>query len=196
MNNQQDYNSEVWVEEVLRFCKDSGIFVLTDGTLDPPELVSRYEEAARVGYIVARLRQERERIGFVPLSFSEYVDGLLKVINAPITPVLVWLGLPGLTQPDATSARSFALLARELGMSLRETLAHLRISFASQLETIPIPLLVARHRVDGAVSSQIVACENALNQIETDYDLQSLKELRGIEIEARKVYEDKSAEDQ
>jgi hypothetical protein len=198
MNNEipsleiDSYETPEWLAEMLDTCRRSGAFNLPDGEAEQvsPELLSRYTEAAGIAYSVALLRKERQRVGFVPLSFSDYVNGLMKVNKVALPPVLKWFGIGDLSRPEPAAGRAFARLAQALGMDVREALAHIRIGFAALIDSAPIPLLVARHRSAGPRASQMEECEAVLGEIESDYDLQSLKQLRRTEFEIRAAYKE------
>jgi len=186
----ESYESPEWLAEVFDACRRSGSFCPAEGEAEQasPDLMAKYAEAAKVAHHVALLRKERQRVGFIPLSFADYINGLVKVNSVPLGPVLKWFGIEDLAIPDPSSARAFARLAQELGMSLRESLAHLRIGFAALIDAAPIPLLLARHRPSGLRGSQMEECEAVLGEIESDYDLQSLRQLRRTEFEVRAAY--------
>lgn len=190
------YEPPEWLAEVLDACRRSGTFSLSDGEAErvSPELLSRYTEAARVAHSVALLRKERQRVGFVPLSFVDYVNGLMKVNNVALAPVLRWFGIGDMARPEPSTARAFARLADALGMNLREALAHVRIGFAALIDSAPIPLLVARHRSAGSRWSQMEECEAVLSEIEADYEIQSLRQLRRTEFEIRAAFKEMEKE--
>jgi hypothetical protein len=150
---------------------------------------ARCDEAAVVAHSIARLRRERQRVGFVPLPLAEYIHGLVKLASVPLGPVFSWLGVTDLTFAEPGSARGAARLAREIGMSLREALTHLRIGLAAQAGAAPVPLLVARHRSAGRRRTPLEECEEVLEQIEVGYDLDGLKRLRNLESAVGAVYE-------
>jgi hypothetical protein len=188
----ESYESPQWLAELLDTYRRSGDFFPADAEAEQVslELMSRYAEAARVAHSIALLGKERQRVGFVPLSFADYIHGLVKVNDVPLDPMLKWLGINDLARPEPSSARAFARLAQEIGMSLRESLAHIRIGFAALVDTAPVPLLLARHRMAGSRGSQMEECEAVLSEIESDYDLQALRELRRTEFEIRAAYKD------
>lgn len=190
------YEHPEWLAEVLDACRRSGTFSLSDGEADQvsPELMGRYASAARVAYSVALLRKERQRVGFVPLSFADYVNGLMKVNNVALAPVLRWFGIDDMARPEPATARAFARLADALGMNLREALAHIRIGFAALIDSAPIPLLVARHRFAGSRVTQMEECESVLSEIEADYEIQSLRQLRRTEFEMRAAFKEMEKE--
>jgi hypothetical protein len=169
----------------------------SDGAIEesiPSESSNRYREAAGIALSLAKLRKERERIGFVPLALSDYVLGLVKVADISISPILRWLGIDDLSRPTLSSAKAVARLSRELGMDLREALVHIRIGFASQIDTAPLPLLVARLRATGAHRTQLEECEAVLGEIESEYELDIIRELRSTEFEIRAAYRESESE--
>lgn len=179
-----------WLVNLLRLARESTFLDPPDEEPIPPDLLGRYREAADVAFSLAKLRKERENIGFVPLSIADYVQGLVKVANVSLGPILVWLGIEDLSQLGPTSAKAFAKLTRGLGIRMREALVHLRIGFAEQIDSAPMPLLVARHRSAGTFRSQMEECEAVLSEIESEYDLDCLRELRSTEFEVRAAYKE------
>ena len=170
-----------WFTEVLR------------ATLPEPSaeeaFQGRCDEAGAAAHGIARLRREHQRVGFVPLPLAEYIHGLVKLAGVPLGPVFSWLGVSDLTSAEPGSARGAARLAREIGMSLREALTHLRIDLAAQAGAAPVPLLVARHRAPGRRRTPLEECEEVLEQIEVGYDLDGLRKLRNLESEVGAIYE-------
>jgi hypothetical protein len=185
----ETYEAPEWLVEVFEACRRSGTFAAAEAERVSPELMYRYQGAAKTAHNLALLRKERQRVGFVPLSFADYVGGLVKVNDVALGPVLKWFGIEDLSRPEPSSAKAFARLAQGLGMSLRESLAHIRIGFAALIDSAPIPLLLARHRPSGPRGSQMEECEAVLAEIESDYDLDSLKQLRRTEFEIRAAYQ-------
>lgn len=148
----------------------------------------RCHEAGAAAHSIARLRHERQRVGFVPLPLAEYIQGLVKLAGVPLGPVFARLGVTDLTCAEPDSVRGAARLAREVGISLRETLAHLRIGLAAQAGSAPFPLLVARCRATGHRRTPLEECEDVLKQIEVGYGLDGLRKLRNLESEIGAVY--------
>ena len=148
----------------------------------------RCHEAAEVALSIMKLQNERQRIGFVPVSFTEYVHGLAKIAGLSLSAVLSRLGIVELSQPNLSSARAFARLAQELGFSLRETLVHVRIGFAEGLNSAPVSMMVAQRRSGGVRGSQLEECEGALRQLELEYAPKELAEIQRIESEIRATY--------
>jgi hypothetical protein len=186
------YNPPAWLVEALQIARDLAII---RGFDEESERISedfrhRCHEAAEVALTIARLRKERQRVGFMPLSLADYIQGLAKVAGISLSYVLKWLDISDLSQPKPDSARAFARLAQELGLSLREILIHVRISFAGGLDFAPIPVLIAHRRSVDTRRSQLEECESVLGQLESEYDAKFLSDLRHIESEIRAAYEE------
>jgi hypothetical protein len=147
------------------------------------------QKAAEVALSIGKLRRERQHVGFVPLSLADYIKGMAKVTNISLSSVLGWLGIADLTHFGPGYGKAMARLAKELGISLRETLVHLRVGFAGNLDVAPITLLVARRRSGRSQGRQLEECESVLEQIESEYDQNVLTSLRQIESEVRMAYE-------
>jgi hypothetical protein len=180
--------SPAWLVNLLRVASESALLDLSDQEPAPPELLNRYRTAADVALNLAHLHKERDRIGFVPLSIADYVNGLVKVTNVSLGPILSWLGVGDLAELGPRSARAFAKLTRVLGINVREALIHLRIGLAEQVDSAPMPLLVARQRSSGTFRNHLEECEAVLSDIESEYDLDCLRELRAAEFEVRAAY--------
>lgn len=186
----ESHDIPAWLVDVLRISQDSLVFSQLDEEPVSTEARQKYREAANIAFSLAKLRKEKERVGFVPLSLAAYVQGLVKVANVSLSPILMWLGIDDLSKPSSNSARGFARLAQEIGVELREALVHLRIGFAEKIEAAPMPLLVARQRSTGLRRSHLEDCEAVLGEIESEYELNCLRELRRSEFEFRAAYKD------
>jgi hypothetical protein len=98
------------------------------------------------------------------------------------------LQVDDLANPSPKVAKAFAKLAKELDFSLRETLIHIRIGYASLVDSAPVPLLLARHRSQTQRAGQLEECEAVLGQLEAKYDVDQLRELRRTEFEIRGAF--------
>lgn len=177
-----------WLVNLLRAASESSLLDPPEQEAAQPELLDRYRLAADVALSLAHLRRERDRIGFVPLSIADYVNGLVKVTSVSLGPILSWLGVEDLVELGPRSARAFARLTGGLGINLREALIHLRIGLAEQIDSAPMLLLVARQRSSGNFRNQLEECEAVLSEIESEYELDCLRELRSAEFEIRAAY--------
>jgi hypothetical protein len=177
-----------WLSEALFSVSEFVPFSYPEGAEEDPVFIERCREAATVAYGVAKLRKEQQRVGFVPLSFADYIQGLIRGSEVPLPKMLAQFGIRDLTDTNEGSVPALAKLAKAIGMGLRETLAHIGIGVASRLNATPSGLLVARYR--GAVSRQrpLESCEEVLGMIGSEYALQSLMELRRIEASVRDVF--------
>ncbi len=178
--NADEFTPEPWLAEVLSAAAPVPA---------PDEAFrGRCRAAGAAALTVATLRKERQRVGFVPLPLAEYIHGLVKLAETPLAPVFAWLGVTDLASTERRSVRAAARLAREVGMSAREALAHLRIGFAAQAGSAPVSLLVARHRSAGRWRAPLEEYEDALEEIEGGYDLDSLRKLRDLRSEVGAAY--------
>lgn len=187
------YEPPKWLGEAGRLAHEARLFRETEAQADDfyPEFGQRCQEAAQVALDIIRLRRERERIGFVPLSLDEYIQGLAKVAGVRLGAVLRWLKIDNLSRPAPAAARACARFAHEIGVGVREALVHVRIGYAAHLSQGTAPLLLARYRGPGGRRGQVEECEVALGQIESEYGLNDLRELHEIESEIRAAYEDR-----
>jgi hypothetical protein len=196
--NDESGEPPEWLNAMLRLAGEADAFNEIEGeaeTTSPP-FQSRCQEASEVALILAKLSKERQRIGFVPLSFADYIHGLVKVANVRLALVFKRLKINDLSRPSPNDAKAFARLAQQLGVSLREVLIHIRIGFAARIDSAPVPLLLARHRSFAARRGQLEECEVVLGQLESQYDLDNLRELRRTELEVRAAYEGASDSNQ
>ncbi|MFL6335473.1 MAG: hypothetical protein ACJ754_19350 [Pyrinomonadaceae bacterium] len=190
-NEIQDYEPPVWLTRSLGLLRNSALL----GEYPPPASAPPSEgferrclEAGRAAFDLRKMRLERQRIGFVPLSFAAYVEGLSKLAGVRLPALLAWLGAE-----DLPAARASARLARALGVSLREALAHARISLAEGVDGAPMPLLLARHRAPGR-RDKVEQCEEVLALVEAEYDGARLRELRETEAVFRAAYAESEEE--
>ncbi len=154
-----------------------------------PAFRVRCRDAALAPLALARLREERSRVGFVPLSMADYIEGIAKARGVSLTALLDSHGIAALGPPDAHSAPAFAGLARNLGMSFREALAHIRIGLAEAFEAPPAAILMARARsAPGRRLFPLDQCEAALEHIEASYTPAQSAELRRVESALRAAY--------
>jgi hypothetical protein len=150
----------------------------------------RCREGANLALSLSSLRKERERVGFVPLGLAAYLQGLSKVADVSVGPILSWIGIDDLSRLSSASSVSLARLARAIGIELRQALIHLRIGFAEQIDGAPMALLVARQRSTSLTRNSLEECEAVLGELELDYDLESVNLLRRAEFEFRSAYKE------
>jgi len=183
------YEPPKWLDEALRQVFDDGHSTAIEFSEPSEAFRERCREAANVALTIARLRSERRRIGFVPISLVEYIEGLVKVTGVQIDAVLARFGIDDIRRVTADSVRNLARLAQELNISLREVLIHVRIGFVEKFDSAPVPLLLARHRSAGP-RTKLEECEAILGTAEAEYDRELLNELRRTEFEIRAAYKE------
>ena len=183
------YEPPKWLDDALRELFDDGHGTVIEFSPPSEAFRERCREAANVALSIARLRNERRRIGFVPISLAEYIQGLVKVTGVQSGAVLARFGIDDIKRLTSGSARSLARLAQELDISLREVLIHVRIGFVEKIDSAPVPLLLARHRSAGS-RSQLEECEAILGTAEAEFDGELLNELRRTEFEIRAAYKE------
>lgn len=187
----EDAEAPHWLAAALRLVGDAVIFEDMD-----PELAEtsdgfrvRCREAAGLALAILKLRRERQRVGFLPVSLTDYLQGLVKVAGLSLAQMLAAIGVQDLTFRSPEVATAFGRLALQIGMSLRETLAHLRIDFATERQLAPMAFLVAHRHAGDPRRTQLEDCEEVLLQIESEYDSKSLSDLRSIEEGIRNGYQ-------
>jgi len=179
-----------WLNEALASARDLAEFsrpgIVAEGS---PAFRRRCRDAALAALALARLRDERQRIGFVPLSLCDYIEGVAKSAGAPLDRLLAGLDISDLPRLDVESARALGRLAHAIGISLREALLHLRIQLAAAFETPEAALFTARARSGpgrrGAVLSDY---DTVLERIEARYDPAQTQQLREMQAAMRAAY--------
>ena len=181
---KKEYIPPVWLETVVQM-------TYREREQSNPREVAFQQQcraAAMEAYHDALLCQEKQRVGFVPLSFKEYVEGLAKLVGCPLPSLCTRAGTVELGPIHLGNVHEVANLARGLGINLREILAMVRIEMANRLDFTPIPLLLARRRTGTGKSDPLAECEAALQQLEPEYDPASFAELERLEMALRKAY--------
>jgi hypothetical protein len=186
-----NFQAPSWLTDLLLESNDYLAFNTVETEPGDKDFQKRCREAAFLAMSLSSLRKEKDRIGFVPLSLAAYLQGLFRVADVALQPILAWIGIEKLSDLNSAQVARLARLARDIGIELREALIHLRIGFAEQLDGTPMPLLVARQRSSaGAKRSSLEECETVLGEIELEYDLESLRVLRRTEFEFRSAYKE------
>ena len=177
-----------WLKRVLLAVDDLEAF--SAPTVSPPAegFVTRCRLAGETAAAIVKLRRERSRIGFVPMSFADYVQGLTKVARVPLPSVLEFFGIGDLTQIGPMSVAGWASLGRSIGLSAREMLAHMRIAFAGQQDMAPIPLLIAHARSGPTQRDPLEECEEMLLRLESGYAPDQRRQLALVETQIRLGY--------
>jgi len=151
-----------------------------------PEFMARCQEAAMVALAIAKMRRERSRARrFVDLSLESYMGGVARLSGADLMAVLNWLKVPGLGNLGLETVRGAMRLCKEIGMSLREVLAHVRIGFAEAQGFGPFSLVVARR---GSGDRGLEYCEAALVEVETEYPIATIQQIRSLEDAIHSAY--------
>jgi len=193
---KEDLQNSLWFKTTLRLYDKSGFVVFEDEVIKPSSAAFRRKclDAAEIAISIVKLRRERQRTRFAPLSFKEYIIGLAKLAEINLAPVLAWFGVKDLSTCDAGSAKGMARLAQGIDMSLRETLTQVRIGFAMRTGAGPAAFAVSHGRSMTGARSTLDECEAALKRAESNYDVDRLRELRAIELGIREAYTDESSE--
>lgn len=153
----------------------------------------RMLQAGSVAFAMARLRAERQRVGFVPLPFGEYLAGLAKIAGVAVTSVFDWAGIHDPMRPNAEAAARIGRLAHGLGFHLEELLLHLRVGVAERVAGAPLPMLAA-HR-GSAAATLPRECDLVLRQLETGWPAELRKEMDAIAEAATTGYRGRAAEE-
>jgi RNA polymerase sigma factor (sigma-70 family) len=126
----------------------------------------RAKSQLRVWLILRSLCRARQRTGLVAMPFGAYVTDLARLLDISIDPVLSWLKISDLSTLSLKSAPGFARLGWEIGLSLRETMFHVRLTLADSVdyrifETVPM-------RANGRTSDPLDLYESRLLDWELD----------------------------
>ena len=150
-----------------------------------PEFLRRCEESALSVLALTKLRREREKLGFVQVAFSAYVQGLAKLTGALLEPLLSRRGIVSLE--ECKNSGSLARLARELGFSDREASALLKVQVVEQSGLAPFPMVVAA-RKPAVPSDPLTECELTLASLAGSLPSEIVRELRSVDEGVRGAY--------
>lgn len=153
----------------------------------------RMKAAGNTAYAMARMRVEKEKVGFVPLPLMEYLKGLASLAGVALEPVLTAAGIDGPASPVPKTAGLFGKLAHSLGMHLEELTIHLRIAVAEEAAGAPLPMLAAQR--GGKLASHPKDCARVLDQIESRWPPELRTELAAIREAAVSGYRERAAQD-
>ena len=186
-DDNNDSQIPVWLLTAMRLHRQLLDFSQNSSAENPDELFM-----ARCGTVgkIARLRELRNQIGFLPMPFWEYVDGLAKLAGVARDVILSWGGLTDTTSWDSYAILQMSRLAKTLGLEARETALLLRMSVAQRVGVAPAACLLAARRDPGAtlVTKHLEEWEAALSQIELDYSPDDLADCQRIEREVSAAY--------
>jgi hypothetical protein len=187
---EQSYKPPAWMAAALQLHGEvRGFGEPCDSGTPTDAFVVRCQQASKIALSLAKLRAQHERVGFIPLSPSDYVRGLARLASVALPPVFEWAGIDGSGCSDTAWASGFCRLARTIGIGLRQVLLHIRIGIAEQLEGAPVAVLLAHSRAEPTLGSQLELCEAVLQELERQYSQRDLANLRRMEAEAVRVYQ-------
>jgi hypothetical protein len=145
-------------------------------------------EAGRVAFSMAKLRDARARVGFTPLPLTDYFESIAKGAGVILGPILARFSIASTSPRDEPSAAGWARLARVIGISLREALLHIRLSFAESVSP-GASLALARQRHPGRPGrSRLADCEAMLEAEISKWGASDLHKLRTLEHAVRTAY--------
>jgi hypothetical protein len=185
---EEDFAAPEWLIQKLQLAGDYQAFTSDDQPALSEQFRARVREIM-IKETLDKLRAERERIGFWPVPIGAYIQGMAKAANLSLPLTLGWFGISDIHNPNPQSARGFARLGLKLGLSLFETLAHIRIAIAGSVGDFPFNL---SYRDGGLGQNDLQKCLFLLREIEAKYDQLILDDLRLIEDEVRAVYQQES----
>ena len=156
-------------------------------------LRERMRKAGGAAYAMARMRAEKEKVGFVPLPFAEYLDGLATLAGVSLAPVLASLGIANAGRPAVSNAGLIGRLAYTLGFGLEDLILNLRVGIAEEAVGAPLPMLAA-HR-GASTSSHPRDCARFLDQIELRWPPDLRSEMDAIREAAASGFRERAAEE-
>lgn len=179
-----------WLAAALHLAGDAAAFESADSSAAnlSAGFHRRCRQAAGQALAILKMRQERQRIGFLAVPLADYLQGLMKVAGVSLSQVLAATGITDLALQTPGPLTAVGGLAQAIGMSLREVLVHLRIGIAAQSQPVPMTLLVAHRHAGDPRRSPLEICEAVLLQIESTYDAGGLNHLRAAEQAIRRAY--------
>lgn len=178
--SEQDLGSSApaWVEQVIDIYRPA-----------TSNFEDRAREAVAIGVALASLRRERDRLGFAPVPFSEYMNELAQsssMSSQILSRIHRWFGIRSFENVE--KADSVARLAHAIGLSLRETLVMVRLQIARHMGFAAS--MVAARRSPGSGRSDLVAeCEMLLRQWEAKYPTDRFLEMERLEMAIRASYD-------
>jgi hypothetical protein len=179
----------VWLDDKLRMAAAYQTFACDAAPVVSQAFHARCQQAAMAALAQAKMRSEHERHGenFTPLALNNYLAELAQAAN--VSPTLAFTH--ELNQPQIGTARAFGQLAQSIGLSLKQTLTHLRIGFAQQCGLQgDLQALLAHQRSLKFNRNLLEAYATALTQLEKKCDPASWREFKQIEHEVRAAYEE------
>lgn len=169
-----NYDPPNWLKEAMAHSQVS------------PQFRERCSEAASVALSIAKMRRQRSQTQrFVDLSIDAYLSGTAHLAGADLERVLRWVNVSGLTPLTMDNIRGVMRICKEVGISLREALAHVRIGFAEDQGFGPFSLVAAQR---GTVDRALEHCEAALADVERGYTGQAQQQIRALEEEVHSAY--------
>lgn len=154
------------------------------------EFMASCDEAADRAYNLALLREKKSQIGFLPLTFAEYVLKLVE--ETELSPNLIpsLTGLQNLEEITIENIQAIVEFARQIQMTLLEILLLVRLGFVSSMGMGTSHLLFARQRGASPDMYAPDAIEEQLKVVERDYDPKDETELFIILEKIREKYEE------
>ena len=152
------------------------------------DFLQKCADAGQLAADIARLRQARQQLGFLPFPVDGYLRRLAKNAGVTLAPILAWCGIDASSSQDIISARGWARLAKEIGLGLREALVHTRLSFAEALSPRPVPVRVRRRQAGHTRRTRLDEYERLVDEIVAQWDQEALAKLSTAETEIREMY--------
>jgi len=177
-----------WLERLVRLNEELKAFEGVD-----PQAVGASSDfqrscstAAAAALGIARLRRQRQRLGFLPLPLWEYLGELGKAAGVDLGTIGLNVG----SEPAAAGVSlRLARLCHQLGLSVREALLHLGLDLAERVGASPLPVM-ARQQPGTRRDDTLAAHEESLREALADCG--AANEFLALENELRSVYGDRS----
>ncbi len=180
--------SEIDIEET-----PSWLIEVLESAQVTESLRERMKKAGSASYAMARMRTEKEKIGFVPLPFAEYLEGLATLAGVSLAPVLAAAGISSAAKPTVGTAERIGRLAHTLGLQLEDLILHLRVGIAEQTAGAPLPMLAAHRGV--STGGRPRECSRFLDQLELRWPPDLRNEMDAIREAAASGFRARAAEE-
>ena len=145
-------------------------------------------QAALNARTIRLLREQAERIQFVPLPLGEYVALLCRCAGVSVQSLLGWAGVEDIVSITADTSRGVVQIALALGLGLRELLVYVRLGLIQRDTGLPVGALARPRDADADGSMSVSACESFLESVETSLNDKQQRTIRDIVNELRDAY--------
>lgn len=148
-----------WLGEAQRLSRAFAAFIAEPAS--EPAFDSRCQEAASQALALARMRKERRKAGFLPVSLTTALAEWARAARVDLDSLLAAWGVASLDHSVPREVRPLAGLCRRLGLSWREAWLHLGIGVVERHGGF-MPLVLTRPQGPGRRHDLLTAGEEAV----------------------------------